>query len=211
MPGRLRVCAVHLFAAVAIATGCAPAKPKSQATLGGREVDLQELTPGDVARAVQIMPRAADVVFQAPPIQTTKMIDLRRAGEEMGVNLGTAERVRFGYLFGVLDRASGVRKDYLLFQSNFVIGNDRYASVSLANGQPLQFTVSRAPDPCVPNCFPVVEALIVSLPDQVLRDNASNGLALRIVLTSGEAIALKGVPAYVQGYLQAIDAYRPPG
>ncbi len=210
MPARLRVCAVTLFAAVAVAAGCAPTRPKSQTMLGGREVDLQELTAGDVARAVQIMPRAADVVFQAPPIQTTKVIDLR-AGEETGISLGPAERVRFGYLFGVLDRASGVRKDYLLFQSNFVIGSDRYASVSLADGQPLQFTVSRAPDPCVPNCFPVIEALIVSLPDRVLRDNVSNGLALRIVLTSGEAITLKGVPAYVQGYLQAIDAYRPPG
>jgi len=183
------------------------ASKDTRAYLGGQPVDLQELTPEEVARAVQITPRGNDVFFQAPPIQTTKMIDLHSAGKEMGVSLGSIERVRFGYLFGVLDRQSGAMKHYVLFQSNFVTGNDRYAAVSLA-GQPLQFTVSRAPDPCVPNCFPVVEALIVSLSEEQLRANRGSGLPLTITLDSGYTITTKGNPAYVQGYLQAVDAYR---
>jgi hypothetical protein len=96
----------------------------------------------------------------------------------------------------------------VLFESNFVTGNNRYTSVSLPGGPPLQFTVSRAPDPCVPNCFPVVESLIVSVPPDVLRANQTTGLPLTITLDSGDAITFKGVPAYVQGYLQAVDAYR---
>ena len=188
--------------------GCSASQSKSEASMGGRAVDLHELTAAEVASAVQIAPRGDAVVFQAPPIQTTKLIDLHRAGAEMGVTLGTVERVRFGYLFGVLDRSTGTMKDYALFQSNFVTGNDRYTSVSLPGGHPLEFTVSRAPDPCVPACFPTMEALIVSLPEPVLRASQTDGLTLTITLDTGETITAKGIPAYVQGYLQAVDAYR---
>lgn len=188
--------------------GCSTGKPESQTYVGGQPVSLQELTAAEVARAVQITPRGDDVFFQAPPIQTSKIIDLHSAGKEMGISLGKVERVRFGYLFGVLNRPTRTMKHYVLFQSNFVTGNDRYASVSLPDGHPLEFTVSRAPDPCVPNCFPVVEALIVSLPEDVLRANQATGLPLTITLDTGQAITTKGAPAYVQGYLQAVDAYR---
>jgi hypothetical protein len=188
--------------------GCATGKPAPQTTVGGEPVNLQELTAAEVASAVQITPRGDDVVFQAPPIQTSKLIDLHSAGQDMGVSLGTVERVRFGYLFGVLNRQTGALQHYVLFQSNFVTSNDRYASVKLADGRALPFTVRRAPDPCVPNCFPVVEALIVSLPDDVLRANQATGLPLTITLDNGYAITTKGAPAYVQGYLQAVDAYR---
>jgi|SRR5262245_57143453 len=72
----------------------------------------------------------------------------------------------------------------------------------------LQFTVSRVPDPCVPNCLPPIEALIVAVPDDVLRAYQSSGLPLNITLTNGETIAFAGIPPYVQGYLQAVDRYR---
>jgi hypothetical protein len=187
--------------------GCTAKAPERQTMIGGQAVDLQELTPADVAREVRITPRANDVYFQAPPIQTTKLIDLRRAGKEMGLSLGTVERVRIGYLFGTRARASGALTHYVLFQSNFVEGDDRYAGVTLADGTPLRFTVSRAPDPCVPNCYPVIEALIISVPDATLRAQQTTGLPLLITLDGGQVIHTVGLPAYVIGYLQAVDGY----
>ncbi len=188
--------------------GCAARGPESQAYFGGQPVDLRELSADEVARAVQITPRADDVLFQAPPVQISKVIDLQQAGKEMGLQLGHVERVRYGYLFGVRNRLTGVTTHYILFQSNFVTGSDRYTSVSLPDGQPLQFTVSRPEDPCVPNCFPVIEALIVEIPEDVLRANRASGLPLTITLDNGETIKTKGMPPYVQGYLQAVDGYR---
>jgi hypothetical protein len=197
-----------VLAVTLLLVGCASRHNASQTYLAGKPVDLHELTADEVADAVQITPRGDDVFFQAPPIQTTKIIDLHSAGAELGVSLGKVERVRFGYLFGVLDGATNTMKHYALFQSNFVTGNDRYSSVSLPDHRPLTFSVSRAPDPCVPNCFPVVEALIVSIPEQDLRANQNTGLPLTITLTNGDTITTKGSPAYVQGYLQAVDRYR---
>jgi hypothetical protein len=201
---RLTVVGVLVF------LGCSSRAPESQVSLAGRPIELQELTADEVARDVQITPRDDSVFFQAPPIETTKLIDLHSAGEELGVSLGSVERMRLGYLFSVLNRATSEMKSYVLFQSNFVTGEHRYTSVSLPDGHPLQFTVSRAPDPCVPNCFPVVEALIVSIPDDVLRASQASGLTLTVTLDTGDAITVKGIPAYVQGYLQAVDTYRSP-
>ncbi|MGH7790595.1 MAG: hypothetical protein ACRERC_27285 [Candidatus Binatia bacterium] len=200
------ICRAAVVALLLLAA-CAPKPPAAQTYIGGQPIDPQELTAAEVARAVRISPRGVDVFFQAPPIQATKVIDLRRAGQEIGVNLGEVERVRYGYLFGVLNRANGEMKHYLLFQSNFVEGHDRYAAVNLPDGRPLTFSLSRAQDPCVPNCFPVLEALIVALPPDVVRAGAATGLPLTITLTDGETIATRGIPAYVQGYLQAVDSY----
>jgi len=205
MVGRSAVLA--LCAALALC-GCASRTPTSQTYLAGQPVDLRELTAEEVAREVRITPRGDDVFFQAPFIQTTNILDLRAAGKEIGISLGKVERVRFGYLFGVLNRRSGAMQHYLLFQSNFVTGNDRYASVNLSDGRSLQFTVARAPDPCVPNCYPVIEALIVTIPEDVLRAGESTGLPLAITLDDGETINTGGSPAYVQGYVRAVDAYR---
>lgn len=198
---RLALGGTLLFAA------CSAGKPESQAYFGGQPVDLRDLTADEVARAVQITPRGDDILFQAPPVQISKMIDLQQAGKEMGINLGDVERVRYGYLFGVRHRPTGMTTHYILFQSHFVTGSDRYTSVSVPGGQPLHFTVSRPEDPCVPNCFPLIEALIVEIPEDVLRANQASGLPLTITLDNGETIKTKGMPPYVQGYLQAVDAY----
>jgi len=187
---------------------CAAKPAERQTTIGGQAVDLAELTAADVAAEVRITPRPKDIFFQAPPIQATKRINLHSVGKQMGISLGTVERVRFGYLFGTRDRASGALRHYVLFQSNFIEGNDRYASVTLADGSPLQFSVERAPDPCVPNCYPVIEALIVSVPDATLRAQQVTGLPLLITLDSGEVIHTLGLPAYVGGYLQAVNGYQ---
>ncbi len=188
--------------------GCGLRKPAAQSFIGGQPVDLDELTAAEVARAVRVTPRENDIFFQAPTIQTTKLIDLRSVGKEIGVSLGDVQRVRIGYLSGTVQRGTGATTHYLLFQTNFVTGSDRYQAVNLADGQPLKFTVARAEDPCVPNCFPVVEALIVVVPDQVLRANSVSGLPLTITLTTGDSITFQGLPAYVQGYLQVVDSYR---
>lgn len=193
------------LAALCVA-GCA-AKSTERSYLGSQPVDLHELTPAEVAREVDIVPRGNQVFFQAPTIQSTKLINMHRAGEEMGLSLGTAQRVRFGYLFGVLDRGSGTMQHYVLFQSNFVVGSDRYAAVTLSDGQPLHFTVSRVPDPCVPNCFPVIDALIVQIPGDALRAAARAGLGLSVSLDDGTTITVTGPAAYVQGYLDAVDGY----
>jgi len=180
---------------------------KQQTFVGGRQVDPQRLSAEDVAGLVQVVPRGDSVLFQAPPIQAIVPIDLRAAGKEMGVALGEVSRVRFGYLFGALDRRSGAVRHYLLFQSNFVVGHDRYAAVNTADGTALEFKTTRAEDPCVPNCFPVLEELIVALPDSVLRTGATAGLKLNIALTDGQVIQIQGLPAYVQGYLRAVEAH----
>lgn len=192
---------------IALLAGCS-ARPAAQTYLGGQSVELDALTAAAVAAAVRVTVREQDVLFQAPALQTTKLIDLRRAGQEIGVPLGEVERVRIGALSGILERSSGALQHYLLFQTNFVIGSNRYRAVALADGQPLDFTLSRAPDPCVPSCFPDIEAVIVAVPDPVLRANAASGLALTITLVSGDVITVKGIPAYVQGYLDAVDRYR---
>lgn len=202
---RLPAPVVALFVLLA---ACGAKTPTTETYLGSQPVDIQELTPAEVAREVRIVPRGNQVFFQAPAIQVSKLIDLHRAGEEMGITLGKVERVRFGYLFGVLDRSTGAMRDSVLFQSNFITGDNRYVAVSLADGTPLQFSVSRAPDPCVPNCYPVMEALIIQVPDAALRAAASAGLGLIITLDNGEVIRPQAVPAYVQGYLQAVDGYR---
>lgn len=196
-----------LLATCLLLAACGPKTAPTQVTVGGQAVQLPELSAADVAAAVAVTPRANDIFFQAPPIQTSKLIDLHSYGKEMGLALGKVERVRFGYLFGVLDRATGVLASYLLFQSNFVEGSHRYASVTLTDGTPLQFTVRRAEDPCVPNCYPVIEALIVTVPDATLRAQQPLGLPLIITLTDGQVIHIQGSPAYVAGFLQAVDQY----
>jgi hypothetical protein len=199
---------VVLVLLVLLLAACGPKTPTTQTLVGGQAVDLPELTPAEVAAGVVVTPRGSDVFFQAPPIQTSKLIDLHRYGQEMGLALGKVERVRFGYLFGVLNRSTGALASYLLFQSNFVEGSHRYASVTLSDGTPLQFTVRRAEDPCVPNCYPVIEALIVTIPDATLRAQQPLGLPLNITLDNGQVIQIKGSPAYVAGYLQAVDQYQ---
>lgn len=186
---------------------CAPRTPESQVTLGGVPVDPSTLTAAEVASQVRVTPRGNQVFFQAPPIQSTQIIDLSAAGKQLGIKLGDVEQIRFGYLFGVLDLPSGRLQHYLLFQSNFIEGHDRYQAVSLTDGTPLRFTVTRTPDPCIPNCFPVIEALIVDLPDPTLRALAPTGLQLLISIDTGQVIQIVGSGAYVNGYLQAVDAY----
>jgi hypothetical protein len=196
-----------LLVLASLAAGCGAKTPPVQTLVGGQPVALPELTAAEVAAGVAVTPRGDDVFFQAPTIQTSKLINLHSYGKEMGLALGTVEQVRFGYLFGVLNRRTGALANYLLFQSNFVEGNHRYASVTLTDGTPLEFTVRRAEDPCVPNCYPVIEALIVTIPAAILRAQQPAGLPIVITLNDGQVIQTRGAPAYVAGYLQVVDGY----
>ena len=195
------------LAVLLLLAACSPKEPAPQTTLGGVPFDPRTLTAADVARQVAVTPRGEQVFFQAPPLQSTQIIDLSAAGKEMGIKLGSVEQIRFGYLFGVLDLPSRRAQHFLLFQSNFIEGHDRYAAVALADGSPLRFTVARVPDPCVPNCFPVMEALIVDLPEGMLRRQQATGLELLITLDTGQMTRIRGTGAYVSGYLQVVDAY----
>ena len=67
--------------------------------------------------------------------------------------------------------------------------------------------LTRTPDPCIPNCFPVIEALIVDLPDATLRSLVPGGLRLLISIDTGQVIQIGGSGVYLDGYLQAVDAY----
>ncbi|MGD9762313.1 MAG: hypothetical protein AB7V27_01170 [Candidatus Binatia bacterium] len=195
------------FALVALAA-CAPRYEQKQTMIAGQARDLRQVTPDEVARAVQVTFREGEVVFQAPPIESSKIIDLSAAGKEVGLKLGKVERIRIGYLFGVLDRQSGALEHFVLFQSNFIQGATQYASVTLSDGTALPFTVARVPDPCVPNCFPVTYGLVAEIQDAALRAQETAGLPLTITLDNGSMIRTDGQPAYVAGYLQAVDAYR---
>ena len=186
---------------------CTPKTTPPQTTLVGVPVDPSSITAADVARKVRVTPRGDQVFFQAPPIQSTQIVDLSAAGKELGIKLGDVERIRFGYLFGVVDLPSRRTQHYLLFQSNFIEGHDRYKAVTLADGTPLRFTVTRTPDPCIPNCFPVIEALIVDLPDPTLRSLVPAGLRLLISIDTGQVVQIGGSGVYLDGYLQAVDAY----
>lgn len=190
-----------------LAIACASKAPAPQTTLGGVPVDTSTLTAADIARQVKVTPRGHQVLFQAPPIQSTQIVDLSAAGKQLGIKLGDVEQIRFGYLFGVLDLPSGATQHYLLFQSNFIEGHDRYKAVTLADGTPLRFTVTRTPDPCIPNCFPVIEALIVELPDAILRARVPTGLRLLIAIDTGQVVQVGGSGVYLAGYLQAVDGY----
>ena len=204
MPAKTSYCLAIVLALAA----CAPRPPERQTLVGGQAVDLDKLTPAEIAGTVQVILRGNEVVFQAPPIQANKIIDLSQAGKELGLDLGKVERIRVGYLFGVLDRPSGAIRHFLLFQSNFVAGANRYVSVSLADGTQLPFTVARVPDPCIPNCFPIIDALIAEIADVTLRAQQASGLPLTIALDNGHFIRTVGGPPYVAGYLMAIDDYR---
>lgn len=195
------------LALLLLLAACAPKDQGPQLTLDGVPVDPNTVTAAQVASEVRVTPRGQQVFFQAPLIQSTQIIDLREAGKELGIKLGSVEQIRVGYLFGVLDLTTRQVRHYLLFQSNFIEGHDRYAAVTLADGTPLPFTVTRAPDPCVPNCFPVMEALIADIPDAALRAQQHTGLGLLITIDTGQVIRVGGTGAYVSGYLQVIDAY----
>ncbi len=195
------------IAVLLLLCACTPKTPATQMTMGGVAVDPKSLTAAGVAAQVRITPRGNQVFFQAPPIQSTEIVDLSAAGKELGIKLGDVEQIRYGYLFGVLDLPSKRTQHYLLFQSNFIEGHDRYKAVSLADGTPLRFTVTRTPDPCIPNCFPVIEALIVEMPDETLRALAPTGLRLLISIDTGQVIQIGGTGVYIAGYLQAVDGY----
>jgi hypothetical protein len=199
-----------LLVAVLLAA-CSSKPPPPQMTLGGVPVDPAAVTAAEVAKQVRITPRGNQVFFQAPPIQSTEIVDLSAAGKELGIKLGDVEQIRYGYLFGVLDVPSRRMQNYLLFQSNFIEGHDRYKAVTLADGTPLRFTVTRTPDPCIPNCFPVIEALIVELPNPTLRALRSTGMNLLLSIDTGQVIRIAGSGIYIDGYLQAVEAYRQQG
>jgi hypothetical protein len=192
------------LASVALVLGCAT-EHGPQVRMNG--VDVHDLTAAQVAQAVTVTHRDGDVVYRAPRLSATRQVDVQRGGPVLGANLGAVELGQSGFLFGVRAAGSKAVKHFAAFQSDFVEGANRFASVTLADGSRPSFrTVPSDPRRCEPNCYLTFETLIVELPDAVLRSAPDAGVPVTIVLDNGKRIDVTIPAAYVRGYLQAVDA-----
>lgn len=174
--------------------------------VGGQELHLQELNPTEVASEVQVIRRDERVLYRAPTIHVTEVVNLRRGGPTLGAQMGRVQLGRSGALQGVRDLRSGGLSHYVLYSSEVVEGKGRYLAVRQADGQALHFTTATRQDPCVPECFAVIETLVVDLPDGTLRAAPDSGLALSVTLDNGFTFPVTVPVAYLRGYLQAVDA-----
>ena len=191
------------LASLALALGCAEQRPAVR--MNG--VEAQGLTAAQVAQAVTVTHRDGNVVYRAPRLSATREVDLRR-GPVVGANLGQIELGQSGFLFGVRTAGSNTVKHFAAFQSDFIEGKNRFASVTLADGSRPSFrTVSSDRRQCEPpDCYMTFETLLVDLPDAVLRSAPDAGVPVTITLDNGNRIDVTIPAAYVRGYLQAIDA-----
>ncbi len=195
---------------VALCAGCATTAgaPQGNVRLDGTAIELPALTASDVSHAVQVTTRDGRTIFRGPTLSVTDTVDLRRGGPGLAVNLGMTTMGRSGFLFGVR-QGGGARVDYVAYQSDFIEGTKRFASVALADGTPLKLrTTPRNQVGCEPTCLLVFETLVVELPEPALRAAVTDGLPLTITLDNGMATTIRVPAVYVQGYLAAVDAPR---
>ena len=191
-------------ASVALLLGCA-AEQGPRIRLDGMEV--RTLDAAQVAQAVSVTRREDRVIYRAPRLSATREVDLARGGPVVGANLGEVSLGQSGFLFGVRARGAGTVQHFAVYQSDFVEGENRFASVTLADGSRPSFrTVASDRRGCEPHCYLTFEALVIELPDAVLRSVSDAGLPLTITLDKGTRIDVTIPAAYVRGYLQAVDA-----
>jgi hypothetical protein len=189
---------------VALLVGCT-AERGPQARMDG--VEVRELTAAQVAQAVSVSHREGSVIYRAPRLSATREVDLRRGGPAIGGNLGQVSLGQSGFLFGVRARGSSALQHFAAYQSDFVEGENRFASVTLADGSHPSFrTVPSDRRRCEPDCYLTFEALVIELPDAVLRSAPDAGVPMAITLDNGKRIDVNIPAAYVRGYLQAVDA-----
>ena len=200
-----QLCAIGAMTLVA-ASGCAR-PPARQILFDSRPIAPETLTVQLVRQAVIITPREHDIVYRGPTIGVSEVVDLGAKGEALGLKGGKGQHIRLGFLFGVRDRASGKVQHFVSFQSSAVEGMDRFASVHLADGRPLRFTIAASKvDPCIPPCFLVFETLIAAVPEADLRSVPDSGLPMFITLDNGFTLPIRAPAVYVRGYLAAVDA-----
>lgn len=205
MPGSWRRVVVAGIGAAIMVGSCSPQGGR-QTYLGSQAIQLQELTPAEVAQAVQIVRRPDKLLYRAPMISVSELVDLRRAGPTIGTQMGRVQMGRSGFLQGVRSLPSGEMAHYAMYTSEYVEGKNRYVSVRRANGEALHFTTTVRPDPCVPECFAVFETLVIDFPDEVLRATPDEGQRLQVTLDNGFTFPITAPAAYVRGYLQAVDS-----
>jgi len=218
MLGRILVRLAVPVSSVALLLGCAAqrspevrtdprAEPSPEVRMDGKEVST--LSAAQVAQAVSVDRTDARTIYRAPLLSATRDVDLRRGGPVLGSNPGEMSIGQSSFLYGVRTRGSGAVQHFVVYGSNLVQGKNRFASVTLADGSRPSFrTVTSDRRGCEPNCYQTSEALVIELPDAVLRSAPDAGLLMTITLDNGKRIDLTIPAAYVRGYLQAVDASR---
>lgn len=186
---------------------CAPSQPVQQVYVGGQPAPSGELTATEVSEATRGVRRGEVVIYRAPVLRLAQKVDLRSGGLTTSGGMGEVELARSGYLFAEKNPATGAVNHFAVFQWDLVEGENRYARVELPDGRELPFrTATAKPDPCVPNCFPLIQTLIVEIPGDALRSVPDAGLEMKIVLDNGFAFQVGAPAPYVRGYLEAVDA-----
>jgi len=205
----MRLSSTNVLAAALLCGACATVKETPQVRMDSQPVDLSQLTPAEVARAVQITTKDGSTIYRAPTLSVSKEVDLRRGGPGLSVNLGTTTMGRMGFLFGVRDGRTAVVKNYAAFHSDFIAGTNRFAAVKLADGTALPIRTTNTPHhKNDPTSYLVFETVVAEVPEAALRSATTNGLMLTVVLDNGTTFAVTAPAAYVQGYLLAVDQPR---
>ncbi len=188
---------------------CGLTRPSGTLQLAGQSVDVGAMTAAQVRAEVVVVGGANELRrYRAPTLRLVRALDLRGgAGPTVPGRTGTVEVARAGYLFGERAAARGTTRHFLVYQSDLVRGENRYARVALADGRALSFrTVTSKPAPCDADCFPIVQSVIAEVPDDALRAAGATGLTVTMTLDNGHTFTVSGPAAYVQGYLDAVDA-----
>jgi hypothetical protein len=192
-------------AGLALAVACARS-PKAAPPAAARPA-ATTLSATEAADQVRVIVREKDVVYRAPNLSSSTPIDLRRGGPTLGSGFQNVDLGQLGFIVGVRDKKTNAVRHVGFFQSDFVEGTGRYASITLAaDGRQLPFrVVSTNRGGCQKDCLLVYEAIEVELPDDALRNVSDDGLAFRVRLDNGHEFTVRAPAPYVRGYLIAVD------
>jgi len=188
-------------------SGCASSRAVQQQTsVGG--VPFEQLDAEWVRQRTVVTRRGDDLVFIAPELRLDQIVDPVHGGAPREGELGL-HSIQSGYLFAEWGKG-GTTHYYAVFQWNLVRGRSRYARVALPDGRALRFnTGSTEPsDRGAASDFPIIDTLIVEIPEESLRLVPPSGLRLTITLDNGVSFAVVPPQGYVRGFTRAVDIGR---
>jgi hypothetical protein len=165
-------------------SGCASSRAVQERTsVGG--VPFEQLDAEWVRQRTVVARRGDDLVFIAPELRLDQIVDPVHGGAPREGELGL-HSIQSGYLFAEWGKGGAIHY-YAVFQWNLVRGRSRYARVTLPDGRALRFnTGSTEPsDRGAASDFPVIDTLIVEIPEESLRLVPPSGLRLTITLDNG--------------------------
>ena len=193
-----------VFGAALAVAACASRKAVQEQTYVAG-VPFEELDAEWVRARTTVTRRGDQLVFIAPVLRLEQIVDPATAAAPREGEVGL-HSLRSGYLFAEKGERGAI-KCYGVFQWNLVQGRDRYASVSLQDGRALPFrTSSTGPsDQSAPSDFPIIDTLVVEVPEESLRLVPPSGLRLTIMLDNGVSFPVAPPQAYVRGFMQAVD------